>query len=137
MEKIKIDNDLTVMGITVTDFPNGIGKTFDKLVKEIPGGFDRPYYGISRMTPNGFHYLAAALEKYDGEALKHNYERDKVEKGEYLVMPLENWRSKTDMIKDIFTKMMDDPNADTSKPCVEWYKDEKVMLCMVRMKTAS
>jgi hypothetical protein len=134
MQEIKINNDLTVFGVPVKNFPEGIGQTFDALVAKIPGGFDRPYYGISKMTNEGFQYLATAIEKYEGEAEKYNCKRYTVEKGDYLIETVRDWRKKTDMIKDVFQHMMQDPRADTSKPCVEWYKDDDVMVCMIKKK---
>jgi len=73
MEKHLIPHDLPVFGIQVTHFPEGIGESFDQLIKMISGKFDRGYYGISFMDPNGkMVYFATALEKEPGEAKNHN-----------------------------------------------------------------
>ena len=132
MGKFELESDLDVFGFQVKSFPAGIGEAFDSLLKTILGGFDRPYYGISRMTSNGMEYLAAAIEKFEGEAEKYNYKRYKVEKGEYLTETVKDWRKKTGTINDVFRKMMQDDRVDKTKPCVEWYKNDDEMLCMVR-----
>jgi hypothetical protein len=133
MERITIEKDLNVMGFQVHDFPNGIGKAFDSLVARVPGGFNRPYYGISQMTDKGMVYLATALEKEKGEAEQCNYERYEVKKGEYLAVPLKDWRKKTETIKDIFQQLFQSPLTDKKHPCVEWYKNDNEMLCMMKV----
>ena len=47
MEKYTVENDIPVFGLQVKTFPSGIGETFDQLVRLLPGGFDRSFYGIS------------------------------------------------------------------------------------------
>lgn len=135
MEIVDLKNDIKVFGLRVKTFPDGIDKAFDSLLKKIPGGFDRSYYGISSMTADGTCiYKAVAQEKYEGEAEKYNYERDTINKGEYLTVSLMDWRKKTDSIKDIFHEMMKDERVDKSQPCVEWYKNDDEMACMMKMK---
>jgi predicted transcriptional regulator YdeE len=134
MEIYNLQNDLKVFGIQVKTFPMGIGEAFDKLIKMLPGGFDRSYYGISYMTNDGaMMYIAAAIEKREGEAEKYNCERYIIEKGEYMAITVNDWRSKTDCIKDIFYEIIKDSRIDKTSPAIEWYKDEKQMICMVKM----
>ena len=135
MEKYNLKDNLKVFGLQVKTFPLGIGDAFDDLVKRI-GGFDRSYYGFSYMKDGKMAYIAAAIEKYEGEAEKFSLERYVIEKGEYLTETINNWRSKTDTIKDVFHKMMQDSRVDKTKPCVEWYKNDDEMLCMVKSKMA-
>ena len=133
MEKYTFQNDLKVFGVQVKTFPNGIGEAFDGLVKMLPGGFDRSYYGISYMSNDGaMVYIAAAIEKQEGEAEKYNCERYIIEKGEYLAITVNDWRSKTDCIKDVFHEIIKDNRIDKTRPAIEWYKDEKEMICMVK-----
>ena len=134
MEKYILTDDLRVFGVQVESFPNGIGEAFDSLIKMLPGGFNRSFYGISYMKDGAMVYIAAAEEKDKGEAQKYNCERYTVEKGEYLTETLKDWRKKTDCIGDMFHRMMRDSHVDKTKPCVEWYKNDDEMLCMVRSK---
>jgi predicted transcriptional regulator YdeE len=133
MEKYTLQNDLKVFGVQVKTFPLGIGDAFDALVKMLPGGFVRSFYGISYMTKDGaMIYIAAAKEEQDGEAEKYNCERYIVEKGEYLAITVNDWRNKTDCIKDVFQEILMDSRVDKTKPAIEWYNDDKEMMCMVR-----
>lgn len=134
MEKYVLQDDLKVFGVQVKTFPSGIGETFDSLVGMLPGGFNRSFYGISYMKDGAMVYLAAAEEKDKGEAQKYDCERYTVEKGEYLTKTIKDWRKKTDHIGDVFHEMMRDSRVDKTKPCVEWYKNDDEMLCMVRSK---
>ena len=133
MEKYNLQNDLSVFGIQVKTFPHGISGAFDGLVKKV-GGFDRPFYGISYMKNGSMVYLATALEKSTGEAATFNCERYTIEKGEYLVTTVYDWRKKTDTIKDVFAEMLKDNRADRMKPAIEWYKDEHEMVCMIKIE---
>ena len=135
MEKYYLNNDLKVFGTQVKTFPEGIGAAFEALIKMLPDGPERQYYGISYMTKDGeIIYKATVLEKYEGEAKKYHCEISVIEKGEYLTEVIHDWRKKTDCIKDVFHDMMQDSRIDKSKPCVEWYKNSDEMFCMVKLK---
>lgn len=132
MKTINLPKDITIFGMQVKSFPSGISEAFDKLVKMIPGGFNRSYYGISYMENGKMIYYAAAEELNPGEAEKFSCKRMTIEKGTYLTDSLNNWRSKTDQVKDIFGKLVADERTDKTTPGVEWYKDESEMLCMIK-----
>jgi len=136
MEKLTFDNDIKVFGIHVKNFPAGIGAAFDELIIKIGDrAGERNYYGISYLDNNGEAiYKAVAENKIPGEAEKYGYPESEIEKGEYLFKALKNWQTQTDCIKDIFHEMMEDKNADITKPCVEWYKTDDGMLCLVKAK---
>jgi hypothetical protein len=135
MDTITLKEDLPIFGLPVKNFPEGIGETFDKLVSLVPGGFSRPYYGISKMTDKGMHYMAAALEISKSEAEQCHCERATIEHGEYLAETVKDWRSKTDSINGVFHTLLQDPKADNTKPCVEWYKNDQEMVCMVKTRS--
>ncbi len=134
MEKYTLTEDLKVFGIQVDKFPTGIGEAFDKLVKMIPEGFKRSYYGIAEMMNKGMIYRATAEEKQEGEAEKYGCENYTIEKGEYLTVTLRDWQSKTNTINSIFHNMIQDDKVDRTKPSIEWYKNEHEMLCMLKLK---
>ncbi len=134
MKKITLPHDLKVFGVHVQTFPNGIGEAFDALMRRIPNGENRSYYGISDMAEDGrIVYYAAAEEMSEGEAEKYNCDIYIVKKGEYLSVTVNNWRAKTDTIKDVFEAMMNDHRIDKNNPCIEWYKNNDEMLCMVKL----
>ncbi len=132
MDSYYLSENLNVMGFPVKTFPDGIGEAFDSMIATLPGGLDRAYYGISYVAPEGIVYIAAAVENYPGEAEQHNYQRYFIEKGEYFTVTVKDWRRKTHTIKDVFADMLPEHCPDARRPCVEWYKNDDEMLCMVR-----
>jgi hypothetical protein len=135
MEKYNLKKELKVFGLQVKTFPLGIKEAFGNLMKLLPDGSNRPYYGVSYMKEDGsIIYNAAAEEKYEGEAEKYNLERYIIEGGEYLTETINDWQAKTDSIKDVFHEMMQDNRVDKKKPVVEWYKTDEEMMCMVKTK---
>jgi len=134
MEKIKIEKDIKTIGKWVSTFPLGIGETFDSLAQNL--GLTRNYYGVSWMEGNGIHYLALAEEKTAGEASRYGYEKYVIEKGEYLAIELKDWRNHLNAMEGIFGELMKDQRTDKTKPCVEWYKDDYEMLCMMLIDPA-
>ena len=133
MEKFKIPEDITTFGARVKTFPTGVGEMFDKLSKELEKGVNRPWYGISWMDNKGnVVYYANSAELFPGEAEKYKYETLVIEKGEYYSEPVKNWRSNIECIKDVFHDMMKSEKTDNRKPCIEWYKSDDEMLCLIK-----
>ena len=56
-----------------------------------------------------------------------------MEGGDYLVKTVQNWRQKTKTIKAVFSEMLKDERAHQTKPCIEIYKDDNEMLCLVKL----
>ncbi|MEO6330712.1 MAG: hypothetical protein ABIO55_17390 [Ginsengibacter sp.] len=133
MGKYILIKDIKVFGTQVKTFPEGIGEAFDALIKMLTAEKNRTYYGISEFAKDGsILYYAAAEEIFAGEGKKYDCDTYTIEKGEYLTETINDWRKKTDCIKDVFGEIMQDSQADKSRPCVEWYKTNDEMLCMVK-----
>jgi len=139
MDKIVIERttfpyNLKVFGTHVKTFPNGIGAAFDALMHKMPKNQTRSYFGISELASNGdILYYAAAEETFDGEARHYGYDIYVVKQGEYLTVTVTDWKKKTACIKDVFEAMLDDDRIDKENPCIEWYKNEEEMVCMVKL----
>ena len=136
MKEYVISNDINVIGSEVKTFPFGIDHAFQELVKRIPGGFSRPYYGIGECIDGKIIYIAAALEKSEGEGKQLRLQSYKIEKGNYLSEQITDWRSKTSCIKDVFEDMYKDDRADRSAPSIEIYENDDLMRCLVKMRAA-
>ena len=136
MQTFVIKKNIETFGFQVKTFPEGIGEAFDSLIEMVPEGLNRSYYGISYMTPeNKVVYIASVEEKNKGEAERNKCERYTIEHGKYFTVTVKDWRQKTDTIKDVFHGMMQEKNIDHSKPCVEWYKNDDEMLCMLKLNS--
>ncbi|MBL7763066.1 MAG: hypothetical protein JNL23_06530 [Chitinophagaceae bacterium] len=134
MELINIKNDLHLFGIQVNTFPKGVKEAFDRIIAMVPDGMQRAHYAISYMEGEKIIYHAACEEKYKGEAEKLNCNSYTVEKGDYLAIKITGWMKRIDAIKEAFHKMLNDPRADLTKSCVEWYKTGEEMICMMKVK---
>lgn len=133
METYKIEKDIPVFGFEVKTFPDGINEAFESLVKKVPEGLGRDYYGITfRDSENRIVYLATAMEKEHDEAEKYQCDRYTIKKGDYATERIWDWRKKPATIKSVFEKLFKSTRC-LSGPCVEWYKGENEMLCMVKL----
>jgi len=134
MEIYTLHKEITLYGKQVTTFPTGIKEAFDELIAIVPDGMERSHFGLSYMEGEKVIYHAASEEKFPGEAKQLNYREYVVEKGNYLSVTIKDWMQKINAIKEVFHELMQDERADLSKWCVEWYKSDEEMMCMVRVK---
>jgi hypothetical protein len=133
MEVFQLKEDIHAMGFQVKSFPDGIGDAFNTLLNKIDGGLNRAYYGISYMTPaHEILYNAAAEVLNPREPEQYDLQRYIISKGNYRAVALRDWRKNLHMIKEIFTEINCD-SLTAGSPCIEWYKDEEEMICMVKL----
>lgn len=135
MDKYKLNRDLKLFGKQVTAFPFGIKEAFDHLMAIIPDANKRSYYGLSRLDDKGgVLYYAAVEEAHKGEAQLYGMDSYTIPQGEYSAVTITDWMKKIDSIKDVFHALMQDECADLSTLCVEWYKSDDEMMCMMKNK---
>lgn len=135
METYNIKKDIKVFGRRVVTFPIGIKEAYDSLVEMVPDALKRSYYGLSRFDNDGtILYFATVEETHPGEAKVYDLDSYVIEGGEYLSKTILNWYTKTDSIKEVFHELMQHKEADLSYNCIEWYKSDYEMQCMVRKK---
>jgi len=128
-------HDLPVFGVQVKTFPKGIQEAFEALSKMLDARAKRSYYGINIPGRDGkMIYHAVAEEAFPGEANKFLCEKLSISKGVYLTASLRDWPNKTSTIHELFTLLGKDERVDRRKPLVEWYKNKREMLCMVRLR---
>lgn len=132
MDTYTLMKPVTLIGFHVNNFPQGVQAAFSKLMEQFDKQGQHSYYGLSHMDEKGkIYYYAATEQSQTGEEKEYGYEKYTIPKGEYLSETLVDWLSKTDCIKDIFHEMMQDPRADLTKQCIEWYKNDKEMICLM------
>jgi hypothetical protein len=133
MEKITIHNDIKVFYVTAKSFPDGIQEAFDKLYAIIPGSDARVYYGLSRPEKGVVTYRAAVEELYPGEAAKLNCQTLVIRKGIYVSSTIYDFMKNVPEIGQAFRELLSQPDLDPEGYCVEWYFNEKDVLCMLRL----
>lgn len=135
MEKYNINKDINLLCVQAESFPDGIKPAFQKLEKIVGDPKKRDFYGISYPDGKGsLVYKAAAEEEFDGEAKQKLCESFVVRKGTYLTETIMNFMENIPLIGETFDRLLTTPELDQTFPCVEWYKSDKEVVCMVRLK---
>jgi len=131
MELYKLTEDVRVIGMRVSNFPDGIEETFGVIMKTL--GRERDFYGISWMDENeNVEFYAMAKEAFPGEGKNYGYELLVLEKGDYETEAVHNWKAKIDSIKDVLHELMGNSKPDKTHPCIEWYQSDEKMVCMIK-----
>jgi predicted transcriptional regulator YdeE len=135
MQKYIQTNSLNVLGVCVNSFPAGIKKAFTGLMKKF--GFEHAYYGISWCEGDTVKYYAMVSEAAVNEADRSGYEKLTIEAGEYIVETMHGWQSKTKKVKGVFQGLLGPNVPDKDRPCIEWYKSDDELLCMIKATARS
>lgn len=133
IETINMDEDIKVLCVTATSFPDGILEAHQKLHAQIPFSKNRRYFGISRPEKAVLVYKAAA-EDLEKEAEEFIGESFIIEKGKYLSLTILKYLEDLQRIGKAFEELIAYPNIDPSGYCIEWYYNETDVKCMVRLK---
>jgi predicted transcriptional regulator YdeE len=128
-----IDADILVMTELAEDFGKGIGESFVRLAEKLhTPGEKRDCYGIVDMPSTGMRYRAAFTELKSGEAIEKNLPQFVIPCGHYASITIENWNQKMMEIGPTFDQILKSGKADRSAPCIEFYKTETELICMVK-----
>jgi hypothetical protein len=135
IETILIENDFPVFFVTADSYPDGIFPAFKKLHALIPFSPTRKYISLSRPENGGkIIYRAGAAELEAGDLAHLNLEAIVVKKGKYISLTLQNYRNDLSTIGKTFQILTAQEHIDPLGYCVEWYKSEIEMLCLVKLK---
>ena len=135
MEQYTLATDTKVFCTIAKSFPEGIQEAFLTLEKMLSKE-GRTFYGISYKNDSGvIVYKAAVSEIFSGEAETHGFENFVIKQGEYLTETIRDWMKHSEKIGETFAALLKTPDYDDTYPCVEWYKSDKEVMCMVRIKT--
>jgi predicted transcriptional regulator YdeE len=134
MQLLELKDDINIMAVQASSFPNGVFAAFDALKKKVPFDGKRIIFGISHGSANGdIIYKAAAEELKPGEASEYGLEHIAIKKGTYLTINIHNWMQHMSQIGTAFQQLLADPRLDRNSFCVEWYKGDDDVLCMVKL----
>ena len=135
MEIYNLQDDIKVFCATAKSFPEGVQEAFIKL-ETMLSKEGRTFYGISYKNRLGeIVYKAAVSENYEGESEKYGFETFTIRKGEYLTEKIINWMTNMHAFGETFQKLLSDPRLDTTGYCLEWYKSDEEVDCMVKINT--
>jgi hypothetical protein len=131
METTIIDSDIKVFYTTATSFPDGILAAHQQLHALVPFSTDRKYFGISRPENGVIVYKAAAEEINPGEAEKYHCDTMVLKKGNYVSRTIHNYMKDIPAIGNTFQELLETPGIDPNGYCVEWYINDKDVICMI------
>lgn len=133
MKNYTLENDIKVMYVQAETFPDGIQKAFDTLDSKLVNIEGIIYYGISYLDDGKIVYKAGVEERFGGEADKLDVKTLTIKKGEYLTETILDWRENMSAFSAVFQKLLDTPKLDRNSFCVEWYKSDTEVMCMVKL----
>ncbi len=132
MDKFSLSEDIKVMCITATRFPEGISAAQQQLHEKFPLQDNRRFFGISKPNENGeIIYKAAAEELHHGETEAFGLEVCEIKKGHYNCFYLKDQSQNTDTIREAFTVLLGQDEIDPKGECIEWYIGANDVKCMV------
>lgn len=132
MNTYKLDKDIYTICIKAHSFPEGIMDAFDKLKTLVPDTTGRNLYGISR-PENGKIVYRAAVSADKSEAEQKGAENFTIKAGNYITGTPVDWEAHKEKIGDTFQTLLAYPGIDPNGACVEWYKPNGKLVCMVRL----
>lgn len=116
-----------------TSFPDGIKAAYENLLQTDQSFTNRTLYGISHGSDTGILYWAAVEESYQGEGYTFGLEQYTIKKGTYASITLKSIRGNEHKIGETFNKLLVHPQLDETGECIEWYKNNNEVQCMVRI----
>lgn len=138
MEIQYLGRDLKVFYKEVNNFPEGVAEAFRYLENLHPSICERSFFGISHEVKNKpLVYWAAVEECYQGEAEAYGCNTFVIGSGAYLTETIPDFMKNLNSIPNAFRTLMADPRRDGNFPCVEWYRSDREMTCMIRLNLAT
>jgi predicted transcriptional regulator YdeE len=132
METKTIPQDIRVLCVTAASFPAGIMDAFHKVHEMAPG--NRTTYGLSHPDSSGEIMYKAAVNELPGDAAIEGLEHFVIEKETYLSVTIHNFMQDLPSIGNTFSMLIKQPGLDPNGYCLEWYLNDKDVVCMVKMK---
>jgi hypothetical protein len=127
-----LKRDIQIFGITVATFPEGIEAAFQKLSDILPSADGREFYGISHPNHSGaIIYKAMVNALYANEGEQYGCESFVIKQGSYLSEKITHFRSNPLLIGKAFQAILKDPRIDHKGYCLEIYRGDNDVLCMV------
>jgi len=135
MEQYQLFSDRHLFCIRAASFPDGVLAAHQQLHALVPYTNERDYFGISYPLESGeILYKAGMSERFQGELSSFDLEGFEMKKGNYLYIDIGDFMKNISTIGEAFTKLISDNRIDPQGACIEWYMDNDVCRCMVRLK---
>ena len=133
MKIVNIPNDIHTLTIKAKSFPQGIGEAHETIQRLFPYAKQRRYFGMSSPEKGIIVYKAATEQMSGDNDQAPGVEKFVIEKGDYISLTVTNFVKNPMAVSEAFEKLIHQPNIDPKGYCLEWYQNEKDVLCLVKM----
>lgn len=136
MEQYKITQDIEVVFLTASMFPDDVPATFEKLhslLIEVPS---RRYYGISHPDKTGIIQYKACAELLPSDNISQtDLQKFTIVKGNFAAKYIVNHFQDSNSIGEAFQELLKHTHLDPNGYCLEVYKNytDLDVHCMVRI----
>jgi hypothetical protein len=134
MESRQLGKDIRVFYVEALSFPAGVKQAWDDLQKMLPSKVNRCFYGISWMQKGNIIYKAGVEETFLGEAERYGCPVFTISAGNYVSETITNYLTNLQAFGPTFQKLLAVPGRAEDAVCVERYKSDKEVICMVKQK---
>jgi predicted transcriptional regulator YdeE len=131
MDSFKISDDIPVICVTATSFPEGIENAHELLHTRFPEHTKRHFFGISYPGENGTIVYKAAAEITQDNFQNAGTETFTIKKGDYNCFYIKDYKDNLPRIREAFEVLLKQQDVDPNGYCVEWYIGEDDVRCMV------
>ena len=140
MEKFILEKDIHLACIRANSFPAGIAEAQEKLQRLFDPQYGHSYYGVSYLYDDDILYLAGVEIENESAVMSPECERYTLQKGNYIMVFIPQFRNHLHRIKDAFETLLSDPQIDPKGCCAEMYlpaakgfQTATDIRCMVRL----
>jgi predicted transcriptional regulator YdeE len=126
---VKMD-ELDLMYIQATSFPEGVEEAWRKLESRLPTIKRRKFFGTSRLVGEKIEYRACVVPSDESEPSRLGLDTFTIPAGNYASKNLVDWTKQT-QIKTIFEELSSKYTVDSSRPHIEIYRSQKELVLMV------
>jgi predicted transcriptional regulator YdeE len=138
MEHYVLNENINVLCVPATTFPDGVQAAHQKLHAIFPFGSERRFFGLSRPGPDKeIHYMAAAEKKEEKDADLLGLEEFVIQEGEYYCVTIKDFMKDIPAIGRAFADILQQKDIDAVGICIEWYFNATDVRCMVRRQVTA
>jgi len=132
MDSFILGEDIQVMYVAATDFPEGVERAHIQLHAMLTEKERRRFFGISWPDKDGhIIYKAACDEMEPGEAQKLGLETFTIKSGPYNSFYIKDFMEDMGSMKRAFKLLLEQHEVDPDGYCLEWYIGDNDVKCMV------
>ncbi len=132
MDSFNLSEDIKVMYIPATHFPEGVERAHIQLHAMFTEKSGRRFFGISCPDKDGeIIYKAAADEMESGEAERLGLKTFVIKKGNFHSFFIKDFMQDVGNIREAFKILLAQNDVDPNGYCLEWYIGDADVKCMV------